>query len=122
MGRRTRSYSVRVVPLFGLLRTFRYLLDRSRDRDQTTNSDFSRRQSDKTGDFLCSLSRSHSSFVPLGCGCDGDAYSRCGFMAYPTKEGYGYDAYLNTLRTRGIAISSLAHRQNSETSHLKRFW
>jgi hypothetical protein len=50
------------------------------------------RRSDKAGNFLGSLCRSHSAFVPLAYSRDDDACRCRGFMAYSIKTGFGNDA------------------------------
>lgn len=93
MGRRTRPYSVRAVALSGLLCTPRCFLDCSFDRGSTPNQYASFRQSDKAGNFLGPLCRSHSGFVPLAHSRDGDACRCCGSMGCSTKTGFGNDAH-----------------------------
>lgn len=91
MSRPTRSYSIRVVALFDLFRTPGCLPDCALDRGSAPDSYASCRQSDKAGNFLGSLCRSHSGFVPLAYSRNGDACCCCGFMADPTKTGSGND-------------------------------
>jgi hypothetical protein len=89
---RERRDDIFVVSLFDLFRTSGCFLDCALDRGSTPNSYASWRQSDKAGNFLRFLCRSHSGFVPLAYSRDGDACCCGGVMAYRAKAGFGSDA------------------------------